>query len=834
VFINYRGEDSHSYGALLYAELVRHFGDDQVFLDCESIPAGADFVEELLGRVRQARVVLAVIGSRWLTATDADGRRRIDAPGDWIRRELAEAFAAGVRVIPILTEQAEIPAQADLPAEIARLCRCQFRRLRYRDPMADLARIVTDLTSVVPAAAVVGGHGGVPRQLPAAPSGFTGRAGELAVLTAALDAVAGQGGSVVISAIGGAGGIGKTWLGLHWAHEHLDRFPDGQLFVDLRGFSPDGTPLSPGHAVRVLLDGLGVDPESIPADVQAQLGRYRSLVADRRMLIVLDNARDAAQVTGLLPGSPGCLVLITSRDRLDGLAVAHGVRQLAVDVLDESDARALLTCRIGQVRVDAEPDAVTTLVACCGGLPLALSIVAGRAAAQPAFPLAVLAAEVREAATRLGALDTGDPATAVEAVLSWSYAALTEEQARVFGLLGIAPGVDISVPAAASLVGVPVAQARLVLRALCRVSLVEEHTPGRYRMHDLTRLVAAKTADRDQSCPGRDAALLRLVDFYLRTAHAGDRLLDPHGAPLELEPPVAGAHPEPLLDESAALAWFDAEHPGLLAVLRSALDRGWYSRVWQLAWCLDTFYYRRGDAHDYLAVWQAGMGAAEQLEDLGIQARAHRRYGTACTRAGRYADAVDHLQQALAVAERKKDRLDQARTHRELASPWALQGDHQQSLHHATRALELFQGLDIPIWQARTHNEIARCWISLGDHDQAGAHCRTALTLFRRLDDHEGEADALGILGRLAHHAGHHDQAVDYFQQSLAICRVHGYFYGEASTLARLGRTHAVLGDDHQARVAWQQALHLYLAQHRSTAADRIQHYLADLGEPPA
>ncbi|MGH3623143.1 MAG: ATP-binding protein, partial [Sciscionella sp.] len=352
----------------------------------------------------------------------------------------------------------------------------------------------------------------VPRQLPAPPRWFTGRARELATLTTALDEMAEQNNTVVISALAGTGGIGKTWLALHWANQHLDRFPDGQLFVNLQGFAPSRTPMTPATAVRSFLDAFGVDPARIPVDLDAQVGLYRSLVAGRRMLIVLDNARDATQVTPLLPGSPTCTVLVTSRDRLQGLVTGHGARPLPVDVLSESEARELLAARLGAQRVAAEPEAVAELLACCGGFPLALSIVAGRAQAHSEFPLAVLAAELREAATRLGALDEDDPAASLPAVLSWSYRALTSEHARVVGLLGIVPGPDIGLPAVASLTALPTSRVRAVLRVLERVSLLHQDTPGRYRMHDLVRLYVAEHAGRDQPEDVQEAALRQLAD----------------------------------------------------------------------------------------------------------------------------------------------------------------------------------------------------------------------------------------------------------------------------------------------------------------------------------
>ncbi|MFI0467715.1 ATP-binding protein [Saccharopolyspora sp. 5N102] len=295
----------------------------------------------------------------------------------------------------------------------------------------------------------------VPRQLPSTPAKFVGRADELARLTEALDKVTDADSAVQVSALAGAGGTGKTWLALHWAHQHLDQFPDGQLFVDLQGFSPTDAPMDPAVAVRGFLDALGVVPDRVPPDLHTQTTLFRSLVDGKRMLIVLDNATDATQVTPLLPGSPTCKVVVTSRRHLTSLVTRHGAHHLRVGPLSDTEARQLLTTRLGADRVAAEPDAVTELVACCGGFPLALGIVAGRAHMASDAPLAVLAADLRDATTRLGVLTDDDPAVSLPAVLSWSLRALTDEQARVFGLLGIAPGPAISLMAAASLTALP-------------------------------------------------------------------------------------------------------------------------------------------------------------------------------------------------------------------------------------------------------------------------------------------------------------------------------------------------------------------------------------------
>jgi tetratricopeptide (TPR) repeat protein len=673
----------------------------------------------------------------------------------------------------------------------------------------------------------------LPRQLPAAPRSFTGRVDELATLTSALDSAAGQGGTVVISAIAGTGGIGKTWLALHWAHQHLDRFPDGHLFVDLNGFSPNGQPMTPATAVRGFLDALGIDAARIPVDPEAQAALYRSQVAGRRMLIVLDNARTTAQVAPLLPGSPTATVLITSRDRLTGLITARGARLLPVDVLSEHEARDLLVARLGADRVAAEPSAVGELLGCCGGFPLALSIVAGRAEAHPDFPLAVLAAELRDTTTRLGILDDRDPAASLPAVMSWSYNALPAEQARVFGLVGVVPGPDISLPAAANLTNLTVPQIQALLRGLEDVHLIQQHVPGRYRMHNLIRLYAAEQADHDFPEKIRTAGLRRLTDFYLHTAYAAELLLEPNREVIQIADAAAGCHPRPLEDEAAAWAWCTAEHLALLATQQLAAERGWYMTVWQLAWALGTFHARRGHLHEAVVVWRAGLAAAVQLGDPAIRALAHRRLGEACTWAGLPDNAVGHLQQALTLAETAGDLSDQAHTHRALAWAWERRGDDRRALEHATHALHLFHELEMPVREGDALNAVGWYEARLRDYEQARIHCEAALTLARRHEHRAGEAVTLDSLGYIAYHTGHHLQALDCYQQSLTVCRDLGFTYQEADTLDCLGQTHQARGQHDLARAAWQEALDLYQAQHRTSDADRVHHRLTTLETSP-
>lgn len=361
----------------------------------------------------------------------------------------------------------------------------------------------------------------IPRQLPCPVAQFAGRQAELARLTSLLDqAHTGEPSAVVISAIGGTPGVGKTALALHWAHQVADRFPDGQLYLNLRGFDASGGPLPPGTAIRYLLEALQFPGERIPASAEAQAGLYRSLLSGRRMLVILDNARDAAQVLPLLPGNPGCLVLVTSRCQLAGLAAVQGAHLLTLDLLTETDARELLAQRLGATRLDDEPEAATQVIKLCARLPLALAIVAARASVRPLPSLGALAVELGEAGRRLDALETGDALASVRTVFSLSVSCLSADSVRMFRLLGLHSAPDITIPAAASLAGMLPALAHRVLSQLTQAHLITEPVPGRFVMHDLLRAYAAELAEAGGTVHNRRAALTRLFDYYLSTSAA--------------------------------------------------------------------------------------------------------------------------------------------------------------------------------------------------------------------------------------------------------------------------------------------------------------------------
>ncbi|MEV0676066.1 BTAD domain-containing putative transcriptional regulator [Actinosynnema sp. NPDC050436] len=672
----------------------------------------------------------------------------------------------------------------------------------------------------------------VPRQLPSAPRLFAGRAAELAFLTSTLGRHVDAGTTVVVSALGGTGGIGKTWLALHWAHRNLDLFPDGQLFVNLRGFDPLGAPVPPEAVVRGFLDALGVEPAAVPVEPAAQFGLYRSLVTGRRVLIVLDNARDSAQVVPLLPGSPTCAVLVTSRRRLTGLTANHGAFAADLDRLPDAEARSLLVRRLGRERVEAEPAAVAELLDCCAGLPLALGVTAARAAAHPDFPLATLGAELRDAAHRLDALDVGELTADVRSVLACSRSALDPEPARVFALLGVAPGPDLGLPAAASLCALPVARCRRVLRELEEMHLVQQHVPERYRMHDLVRLYAAERSRRDLAPDDREAALRRLVDCYTRTAHQGDRLLEPHRPPIELSPRVEGCAEVRFADADAAAAWFAAETPCLVAAQQAAADRAWHAEVWRLTWVLHTVRSRQGRFHDLIDGWRVALAAARELDALGPQIQAHRHLGTAHTRIRRHQLGYQHLGQALALAELAGDLRNQAHSHHSLTAHWEFLGDYARALGHATAALRLYRELDDPVAEARALNQAGWEHAMLGEHGDALACCERALALNREHRDRDGEAATLDSLGYIAHQTGRHAVAADHLQEALTVSRRVGNTYLEADVLEHLGGARAAVGDHAGARAAWQRAVELCHAQRRTADAERVRGRLTGLDGP--
>jgi tetratricopeptide (TPR) repeat protein len=658
-----------------------------------------------------------------------------------------------------------------------------------------------------------------PRQLPAAVPHFAGRSAAMAALTDLIRGPDEAGGTVVISAIGGTAGVGKTALAVHWAHQVADRFPDGQLYLNLRGFDPGGQVMAPAEAVRRFLDALNVPAERIPDDLDAQAALYRSQLAGRRMLVVLDNARDAAQVRPLLPGTPGCLVLVTSRNQIPGLVAAEGADPITLDLFTPAEARDLLARRLDPGRIAAEPAAVADICAACAGLPLALSIVAARAATHPRLSLQAIAVDLRDAGARLDTLATGDPHTDPRMVFSWSYRALTPGAARLFRLLGLHPGPDISVAAAASLAATSPAQVRTLLSELVGANLLAEHGPGRYVLHDLLRAYAAEYALRVDAAGRRRAAVGRLLDSYAHTAFRAARLLSPARDPIHLEAPRRGVTVPDLADYEAALDWFRTEHAGLLASVDQAADSGDDRHTWQLAWALVDHLDRQGHRHALAATQRAAVVATQRLGDVNAQARAHHLLANAYTRLGDHDDAASHLRQALDLYRRSGDLAGQANVHHCLGNLLDQRGGPAAALGHARQALDLYLAAGDRTGQAHVLNAFGWYHAQLGNHDQALARCAQALALFRDLEDRQGLADTWDTLGRIHQGRGDYARAIVCSQHAVHLLQDLRSRYDEADTLRHLGDSLDAIGNRPAARDAWRRAL---------TVLERLDHPDAD------
>ncbi len=659
----------------------------------------------------------------------------------------------------------------------------------------------------------------IPAQLPHSMADFTGRSGELRELDSLLTASAAE--SVLVAMIAGTAGVGKTTLAVQWAHRIKERFPDGQLYVNLRGFDPGGPSMETPDAIRGFLDAFEVPPQRIPANLDAQAALYRSLTAERRLLIVLDNAADADQVRPLLPGSPGSAVIVTSRNQLTGLVAAEGAHSLFVDLLSMAEARQFLERRLGAQRLTEDLRAVDEIIISCARLPLALSIVAARAAVMPkGFPLTALAAELREAQGLLDAFDGDDDATNVRAVFSWSYHRLTEQAQRIFRLLGWHPGPSISIPAAASLAGVPAPHARRTLRQLAGAHLVEESAPGRFAFHDLLRAYAAEQTDRLDAEADRRAASDRVLQHYLYTADKAGRVLYPHQ---EDAITLAGHDHAAALaevgDQDRALDWFVTEREVILACLRQAVELGFDAHVHRLAWALSPYLDYQGHWHDFADAQEAAVQSAHRLDDGHAIAVAHRLLGVAQGRLGHFEAGLSQLRLALDQYRRLDDPIGQAHAHRNVAAIHDKQDHCRDGLAHAEKALELFRAAGDDVGEGRAMNAVGWFHIRLGQEQKGLAVCEQALELQRSTNYRYGQAETLDSLGYAHYRLGHFDLSVTAFEQATALYFELNDRYSEAYSLAHLGDAHDASGDHAAAARVWQRALTILRQLGHSEAA---------------
>jgi DNA-binding SARP family transcriptional activator/tetratricopeptide (TPR) repeat protein len=643
-----------------------------------------------------------------------------------------------------------------------------------------------------------------PANLPPDVADFSGREEELARLdTLAAGSATGPNTAMVISAVAGTAGVGKTALAVHWAHAARNRFPDGQLYVNLRGYDHD-LPMSSADVLTLFLTALGVPAEDIPVDLTARVARYRTQVADRRMLILLDNAASVDQIRPLLPGTGSCAVLVTSRDSLAGLVAIDGARRLDLDVLPAPAAVDLLRRLIG-ARVDADRVAAARLAEQCARLPLALRIAAELAVSRPAVSLAELVDELSDQQQRLDLLTAADdPRAAVVPVFSWSVRHLPDGAARLFRLLGLHPGREVDAYAAAALASTDVATARRTLDLLARASLSQPASPGRYGMHDLLRAYGMSLTIAAGEV---DGAIDRLCDYYLGAAAAAMNCLYPaeaHHRP-RVEPPATPL--PPLHDASAAIAWLDAERRCLVDLAAYTAARGRPDRTVVLASILYR-YLDNGHAMDALTVHTHARTAATALGDRARLAEALFGLGTAYRHLARQDEAIAHLQQAVIEFDRAGAAVGQARALGNLAASEERLGRFPAAAEHLVHALALYRQTDDRTGEARALASLGIVECRQGRYGSAGDHLRNALRLFQACHDVDGEAGALSNLGDVEERLDRPERAAECYLRALALRQAIGV--QDPWNLTSLGAVYTRLGDPDRATECHREALALF------------------------
>jgi DNA-binding SARP family transcriptional activator/uncharacterized protein HemY len=731
------------------------------------------------------------------------------------------AIGRAADVIPILAEDAAANhLDESAQARLVRAYHAAGQRAQAFATYDSARRLLSDELGVGPGPELVAAYLSLLEEPPAPPStvevtrpavnqlpgdvfGFTGRSAELAI----LDAIPGPADATAttISLLTGTAGVGKTALAVHWAHRTRKQFPDGQLYVDLRGYDPE-RPMSPGEALARLLDALGVAGHEIPLDLDQRAARYRSEISARRMLVVLDNASSVDQVRPLLPGTPNCLVLATSRDSLAGLVALHGARRLDLDLLPEGDARTLLRTLVGD-RVDRTPESAAALAEQCARLPLALRVAAEMAVSRPATPLSELVDELADRQRRLQLLDPGgDVRAAVRVVFSWSYQSLPPDAAQAFRRIGVHPAPDFDAYAVAALAGVDLDAAQRVLDALARAHLVWRDGSGRFGAHDLLRAYAMELARECETEQERSAAVDRLLDHYLATAALAMDVLYP--AERANRPVVAAPNGPvpPLRNAAAARAWLAAERPTLVATCAYAAAHDRHRHAVDIAATL--YRYLEGDHYpDALALQASALRAARLAGSEPMQAITLTNLGAIHRLLGNYGPAGEHLRAAIDLHRRTGDRLGEARATSNLGIVADRTGDHDTAARHHLTALAVYRDLGHLHGEASTLINLGGVYTRPGSYTEAAELLERALVLFRELGDRVGEASALANLGDVYTFLGRYVEATRYLREAHALFRATNHRYGQCVVLSNLGNTHARLGDHVQAAMCFRESI---------------------------
>ncbi|UXY33527.1 ATP-binding protein [Streptomyces albidocamelliae] len=729
------------------------------------------------------------------------------------RRELARRLSVSTSSLYAYLNGTTLPGTGVFDALLAALgvFGPEAGRLATLRDEADAARRLRPTVPRGPAAIFP-----TPRQLPLSHPVFVGRDAELARLDA-LQGTSEDGttGRAAVAVVEGTAGVGKTALALHWAHQARARFPDGQLYVDLRGFGDEAV-MDAGEALHGFLQALGVTPAAVPADTAVASGLLRTLLAGRRVLLVLDNARSTDQVRPLLPTDPGSVAVVTSRNRLDGLVVREGALRIALDVLPRYAARTLLERQMGAERLAQEPREADELVHLCARLPLALSVAAARTATAPAGSVGALVRELRRARAPLDLFGVQDADVDLRSVFHGSYALLPAPAARLFRLLGCHPGPDIDGTSCAGLVGASDPPTAL-LDTLTAAHLVRQHTPGRYALHDLLRLYAAELLDGGPPQERREGTE-RLLRHYVDTARLADHHLEPW-RPAPGGPPKPTAAQPAIGDRATATGWFETELSSLQAlVAQAAVTPGLEPYAWRLADACAVHLRRSGHRTQRAAVHALARDAAARAADRAAHATATRRLADALSRLHRTREALGLLHEALRTCRDLGDEEGVREVRLSLVRVHGSCGDPRRALPHARLALAMAERTGDPLALADGRTAVSQQWERLGEHTVALDHARRALDLYTRLGHLDGQAGILIGMGRSEQALGRPAAAIGHYQVSLSLDRALGDRYREAHALAHLGDAHAALGRDEDAGALWEEALALFEDLHHPDA----------------
>lgn len=650
----------------------------------------------------------------------------------------------------------------------------------------------------------------VPRQLPQDLRVFRGRDEALARVDELASRISGtgKGGQVVISAIGGMAGVGKTALAVHWAHRVADRFPDGQLYVNLRGYEDFGQPLDPQEALGGFLSALSVASADMPVGTEARSAMFRERAASRRLVVVLDNARDAEQVRPLLPEAPGCLTLITSRDRLSGLAAREGAFLLGLDVWTREEALSALAARIGEERCRAEPEAAADLVDLCGRLPLAIAVVGAQLSVEHRIPLRVAVGDLRESRPGLDAFAATEGRADLRSVFSRSYRALAPETAWFFRFLAIHPGPAMSAEAAASLSGLDMTAARRHLRSLASASLLSRDADGRYVLHDLVRAYGHELLEREGD--DRAGAEIRLLDYLRHNAHACAQLLSRFPSPSNTSP-APGVVRVPIDSREAALDWYRQEDATVAAAVRTMDAPALLGSRTELVLEWGPFYAAVGHWTEMVAATRTVLDAALANGDAVSAARINQHLGRALIETGDLAEAGRSVDLLLGGLDRLPPH-ERLTAERHASFVRFYEGRHQEGIQYARSSLAIARTLtrEAPGEVERSLAVLSWFLVMVEDHDGAITTCEEVLPLLRKSGNRHDEAAVLDNLGFARQRLGDLDAAIADHRSALALYEELLDTYNQAVILDHLAEALAKRGDSRQARADWIRSADLF------------------------